>query len=121
MNGLLVAAAVLLHACGTQSPEGTAGAVDPAVLRTTEQALRGNCSVTVECGDGTTISCQGSASACSSGFDSWYGLEYVDCNGSHTHCPSATGYCKEGKRCRTTSDCGVDGVCTAQGICACYQ
>jgi hypothetical protein len=120
MSGVLVVTAVLLSACGTQPPEITAGAVDPVAVRTTEQALRGNCSVSIECGDGSFINCSGTGSACSSGFESYYGLEYVECNANHKFCPMSTDTCMSGKRCRTSSDCGMDGVCTAQGTCSCF-
>jgi hypothetical protein len=123
LSGVLVVTAVLLSACGTPPPEGTAGAVDPASLRTNEQALRGNCTATVECGDGSVISCPGTGSACSSGFESYYGLEYVACNGVHTFCPMSTGNCLSGKRCTSNGDCGVDGMCTTSStrpVCVCY-
>jgi hypothetical protein len=124
LAGVLAVAAVLLSACGTPPPpEGPAGNVDPANLRTNEQALRGACSVTVECGDGTTRSCPGSGSSCSAGFDSYYGIEYVVCNGTdYRFCPMSTGNCLEGKRCTSNADCGVDGACITSGtrqVCTC--
>jgi hypothetical protein len=120
MAGVLVVTAVLLSACGTQPLEGNAGAVEPSQLRTNAQALRGDCFVSVTCGDGSVIDCTGTATSCSSGFESFYGLEYVECNGTHEFCPTSTGNCLPGKRCRTNNDCGVQGVCTTQATCSCF-
>ncbi|HZI11840.1 MAG TPA: hypothetical protein VE153_15760 [Myxococcus sp.] len=123
LSGVLVVTAVLLSACGTPPPEGNAGAVEPEQLRTSEQALRGDCSVSVMCGDGNPISCPGTGSTCASGFDSYYGVEYVVCNGNYTFCPMSTGNCLSGKRCSTNGDCGMDGMCTTSStrpVCVCY-
>lgn len=117
MAGVLVVTALLLSACGTPPLEGTAGAVEPAELRTSEQALRGNCSVSVECGDGTFVSCNGSSRDCSIGV-TYYNLEYVMCNGTSSYCPESTGDCRNGLRCTTNSRCGMNGMCI-QGYCNC--
>lgn len=116
MAGVLVVTAVLLSACGTPPAEGTAGAVDPAELRTSEQALRGQCSVSVECADGTMRSCSGSSTRCAA--STVNGTERVTCNGVVTSCPATPVGCRENALCRFDTDCGTEAACV-NGICYC--
>ncbi len=87
LSGVLVVTAVLLSACGAPPAEGTTAAGEPVEARTSEYALRGDCSVSVQCSDGSTRSCNGTSSSCSAGVTN--GIERVTCNGSTTSCPTA--------------------------------
>ncbi len=118
LSGVLVVTAVLLSACGAPPAEGTSSTVDPANLQTTEQALRGDCSVSVQCADGTSRHCNGSSGSCSSSVVS--GIERVTCNGVVNSCPTVTApTCNHGAYCITASDCGVDAFCQSKR-CVCY-
>lgn len=109
MPGVLAVAAVLLMACGTPPPEDTAP-VDPAELRTSESALRGDCTVSVRCADGTTRSCSGTSTGCSA--STWNGLERVTCNGASYSCPAPAPLCStEGQPCSTNANCGAEAYC----------
>ncbi|MCY1029946.1 hypothetical protein OV207_00620 [Corallococcus sp. BB11-1] len=87
MTGVLVVAVMMLTACGTlpgeqQAQESQAEASTPS-LQTQEAALARDCTVTIECADGTPRTCSGTAGACAA---SGAGSGSVTCNGVTTGC-----------------------------------
>lgn len=116
LAGVLVVSAVLLSACGAPPAEGTASEVAPANLQTTEQALRGDCSVSVQCADGTSRSCNGTSTSCSVG--TLNGIERVTCNGNVSSCPTGPVNCNQGAYCTSNSQCGTEAVCVNR-VCLC--
>lgn len=107
--GIFVLAVVVLSGCGT--PPNEPGATQPADTAETGHvtALSFNCSVSIQCLDGTSRSCSGTSGACSA---SGSGTGSVTCNGVTTSCPSSTTpQCATTVKCFSNADCGVDGVC----------
>ncbi|RYZ34627.1 MAG: hypothetical protein EOO71_38410 [Myxococcaceae bacterium] len=87
MAGVLVVAVMVLTACGTlpgeqQGQEPQATASNPN-LQAQEASLARDCTVTIECADGTPRTCSGTAGACSA---SGSGSGSVTCNGVTTSC-----------------------------------
>ncbi len=120
LSGVLAATAVLLSACGTPLPESTEGPVTPSEVRTREQALQGACYVRVECTDGSSVACSGTASNCFSAVDPSRG-SYVSCNGTSTYCAmpnQESCIVRDGLPCNGDSECGYSGACIGY-ICWC--
>ncbi|AKQ69415.1 putative lipoprotein [Myxococcus hansupus] len=76
-------ALVMLTACGTPPSESQAPAGAEEHVVSQEAALRGDCYVTVECANGSTRECSGSAFSCTSG-PAYNG--HVSCDGVVTAC-----------------------------------
>lgn len=139
--GILVVAAAVLAACGAMYDESGVqqggDMLSGQTLKTSESALTAkDCSVSIQCADGTSRSCSGTAGACSA---SGAGDGSVTCNGATYTCPSAPppcgadgycdpacgsdpdcgDYCVGGKYCTKNYDCGIDGLCS-NGRCLCY-
>jgi hypothetical protein len=117
---LLVVTALLLTACGTPPSEGTAGAATPEQLRTTAQAYRGECYVSVQCEDGSTVSCHG-VDDCRTGYNTISQAEFVRCGGYGVDCinpNTCTQYI--GISCTKNSQCGTSGSCL-ENRCACVR
>jgi hypothetical protein len=140
VTGILVAAAALLTACGAMYDESEfrrseqqISAQDSQASGPTTMAAK-DCSVSIQCGDGSWRSCNGTAGACSANGS---GNGSVTCNGSTSSCPSsssctADGYCdysctsdpdcnfcQSGRTCYSNSECGFDGFCSNRR-CVCY-
>lgn len=85
--GVFVVAMVWLTACGSMPGEDQLQAGGAAVpeqnLQTQESALTGDCSVTIECSNGTTRTCNGTGGACAA---SGANGGKVTCNGVVTSC-----------------------------------
>ena len=109
MAGIFVLAVVMLTGCGvppnetepTQTGQAESGRVSAFAAK--------DCSVSIQCADGTSRSCSGTSGACSA---SGGGNGSVTCNGSTSACPSPTlPTCATTYKCFSNADCGVDGVC----------
>jgi hypothetical protein len=126
--------AVALAACTVMMDEGSAATLDQT-YETDEQALSlssdgpvteaaKDCSVSIQCANGTTRSCNGTSGSCSA---SGSGNGSVTCNGTTSSCPTSTcgsdGVCNEScgfdpdcfcsinRSCTTHAQCGLDGYC----------
>jgi hypothetical protein len=135
--GILVVAATLMAACGAMYDENAArqGENLPAGehLKTSESALVAkDCSVSIQCADGSSRSCSGTSGACAANGG---GHGSVTCNSATYYCPASSCvadgfcdsscgfdpdcYCSSGKSCTTNSQCGIDGFCSNRR-CVCY-
>ncbi|MFE8595796.1 hypothetical protein [Archangium violaceum] len=103
MAGVLVMAVVMLTGCGSVSGEeqlqGGEAAPSEQNLRTQEFALVGDCSVSLECTNGSRVSCSGTSAACSASPGTNGGS--VTCNGVTKNCGLTIPPCS----------CRSDGCC----------
>ncbi len=107
--GIFVLAVVLLTGCGTPPPEVEPPQSEQAESGQVSAMAAKDCSVSIQCADGTSRSCSGTNGACSA---SGSGNGSVTCNGSSSICPSSTlPTCATTVKCYSNADCGVDGVC----------
>ncbi|WNG55328.1 hypothetical protein F0U59_11465 [Archangium gephyra] len=115
MAGVLVMAMVMLTACGSVTGEeqvqGGEAAPSEQNLGTKESALTSDCTVSLQCANGSTVSCSGSSGACSASPATNGGS--VTCNGATTNCgiliPTPCGCKRDGccsQFCALDPDCG---------------
>lgn len=137
MMFLAAIAAIALAACTVMMDEGSEASLDQT-YEPGEQAVSlssddpvteaaKDCSVTIQCADGTSRSCNGTSGSCSA---SGSGHGSVTCNGSTSSCPSTPPpncdengicnlscgfdpdcFCSIGRSCTTHAQCGSDGRC----------
>ncbi|SET97452.1 hypothetical protein [Stigmatella erecta] len=139
---LVALSAIAMTACGTQpgmggTPEGESAPTPQQELSQDMGTLAAyDCSVSIQCADGSSRSCNGSSGACSA---SSSGSGSVTCNGNVTSCGLALctcnadgccatrciadpdcsgGTCQQGAACTTSTQCGTNGVCRS-GRCTC--
>lgn len=92
--GLLAGAPWVLTA---EPPAQGAEAPEPHAV-----SAPGDCSVSLECPDGTILQCDGTNYSCTTGSN------YVECNGQRTYCPSQQ--CTARVFCR---EAGCDVICSS--------
>ena len=99
MAGIVVMALALLTSCGPVPSEEQAQAGAEEHFASQEAALTGDCSVQIECANGTTRSCNGTGFSCSA---SGANNGTVTCNGVASSCsPIIQPICS----------CRADGCC----------
>jgi hypothetical protein len=134
---LCVLSTIALAACGTQpdmgsAPEGEAAPAQQELSQDMGKLAAFDCSVSIQCADGSSRSCSGTSGACAA---SSSGAGSVTCNGVVTSCPVVCscqadgccnnscldpdcGTCTPGAPCTTNFQCGLYAVCRL-GRCAC--
>ncbi|ADO73478.1 uncharacterized protein STAUR_5716 [Stigmatella aurantiaca DW4/3-1] len=142
VKGILFALSVVaMSACGTQAEMSAAQEGEAALSQQESRQEVGtlaalDCSVSIQCSNGTTRSCSGSSGACSA---SASGSGSVTCNGVTSSCAltlcscRADGCCNntcaadpdcglsncpQGAACSSNTQCGSNGRCVS-GQCMC--
>jgi hypothetical protein len=134
---LFALSTIALTACGTQpgmgyAPEGEAAPAPQELSQGMGKLAALDCSVSIQCADGSSRSCSGSSGGCAATSS---GTGSVMCNSVVTSCPAACscqadgccnnscldpdcGTCTSGAACTHNAQCGINAVCRL-GRCAC--